>query len=391
MALICPSLPFKFTPIISTLFLLFIMPKPIAIAACPYTSIFAFGDSLTDVGNRVLLYPNHSHMGEPPYGETFFHHPTGRCSDGRLIIDFIAEYYGLPFMPPSASVMMNGGGNGSSIDGGVNFAVAGAAAVDSAFYEERGIVNVDTNCSLRVQMRWLNQLLPIFCASPSECKEKLKSSLFVLGPFGSNDYRRALGYGKDIEEIRSYVPLVIDVITTAINDLIELGATTIMVPGILPDGCIGSVLTEFESDNKEDYDPDTGCLTWVNELSEYHNQHLQQRLNTIQHHNPDVVIIYADFYNATMELYRHPEKYGFISTLVVCCGEGGKYNLNKDVGCGDVQVKSCPEPWFYIDWDGNHMTDRANKIVSMALLDGTCTSPSINTLCDSFKKSAYYI
>lgn len=92
--------------------------------------------------------------------------------------------------------------------------------------------------------------------------------------------------------------------------MIELGATTIMVPGILPDGCIGSVLTEFESDNKEDYDPDTGCLTWVNELSEYHNQHLQQRLNTIQHHNPDVVIIYADFYNATMELYRHPEKYG---------------------------------------------------------------------------------
>nr|GMD48654.1 GDSL esterase/lipase At1g28590-like [Ipomoea batatas] len=270
------------------------MPKPIAIAACPYTSIFAFGDSLTDVGNRVLLYPNHSHMGEPPYGETFFHHPTGRCSDGRLIIDFI------------------------------------------------------------------------------ECKEKLKSSLFVLGPFGSNDYRRALGYGKDIEEIRSYVPLVIDVITTAINDLIELGATTIMVPGILPDGCIGSVLTEFESDNKEDYDPDTGCLTWVNELSEYHNQHLQQRLNTIQHHNPDIVIIYADFYNATMELYRHPEKYGFISTLVVCCGEGGKYNLNKDVGCGDIQVKSCPEPWLYVDWDGNHMTDRANKIVSMALLDGTC-------------------
>lgn len=51
----------------------------------------------------------------------------------------------------------------------------------------------------------------------AECKEKLKTSLFVLGPFGSNDYRRALGYGKDIEEITSYVPLVINVISAAIN------------------------------------------------------------------------------------------------------------------------------------------------------------------------------
>nr|GMC78897.1 GDSL esterase/lipase At1g28580-like [Ipomoea batatas] len=207
-------------------------------------------------------------------------------------------------MPPSASVA----GNGSSIEGGVNFAVGGAATVDSAFYEARGIVNTYTNASLNVQMIWFKDVLPLFCATPSECRQKFKNSLFVMGPFGSNDYRHGLNFGKDIEKIRAYIPIVIDTITAA--DLIKLGATTIMVPGIAPDGCLAVILTDFRSDNISDYDPDTGCLSWLNEFNEFHNQRLQQRLNIIRRLNPDVVIIYADFYNAAMKLYRNPEKYG---------------------------------------------------------------------------------
>nr|GLL24160.1 GDSL esterase/lipase At1g28570-like [Ipomoea trifida] len=208
----------KVNSAISTLFLLPLLIIPRRITAECYTSIFAFGDSLTDVGNLVILNdnPNSSLISNPPYGETFFHHPTGRCSDGRLIIDFIAEYYGLPYMPPSAAVMMNGGINGSDIEGGVNFAVVAAAAVDSAFYEERGIINTNTNRSLRVQMGWFKELLPFFCGTPSECQEKLKSSLFVVGPLGSNDYRNGLKQGKDIKEIISYVPVVIGAISAAI-------------------------------------------------------------------------------------------------------------------------------------------------------------------------------
>ncbi|XP_019162608.1 PREDICTED: GDSL esterase/lipase At1g31550-like [Ipomoea nil] len=394
MAQAYPNRVVKFNSAISTLFLLLLLLLiiPSRITAECYTSIFAFGDSLTDVGNRVILSddPTNLHMAYPPYGETFFHHPTGRCSDGRLIIDFIAEYYGLPYMPPSAAVMMNGGINRSDIEGGVNFAVAGAATVDSAFYEERGINNPNTNCSLRVQMGWLKELLPFFCGTPSECHERLKSSLFVVGPFGSNDYRNGLSQEKDIDEIKSYVPIVIGAINDAINDLIELGAKTIMVPSTSPDGCLACVLTDFESSNKVDYDQDTGCLNWMNELDDYHNQHLQQQLHTIRYRNPNVDIIYADFYNISMELYRYPEKYGFIRSLAACCGVGGKYKFNDDVRCGDIEVKSCGEPWHHIEWDGFHMTERANKLVSMALLDGTCTTPPINTLCASSPKFTYY-
>lgn len=61
-----------------------------------YTSIISFGDSLADTGNLKQIDSNAKdeplHFFLPPYGETFFHTPTGRCSNGRLIIDFIGKH-----------------------------------------------------------------------------------------------------------------------------------------------------------------------------------------------------------------------------------------------------------------------------------------------------------
>nr|GMC70207.1 GDSL esterase/lipase At1g28590-like [Ipomoea batatas] len=61
-----------------------------------YESIISFGDSLADTGNLLHLLRSIGHhfvssAAAFPYGETFFHRPTGRYSDGRLIIDFIGQ------------------------------------------------------------------------------------------------------------------------------------------------------------------------------------------------------------------------------------------------------------------------------------------------------------
>lgn len=56
----------------------------------PYKAIFNFGDSLSDTGNAAHYAPVPS--SNSPYGSTYFKHPSGRMSDGRLIIDFIGIF-----------------------------------------------------------------------------------------------------------------------------------------------------------------------------------------------------------------------------------------------------------------------------------------------------------
>jgi len=59
-----------------------------------FKSIISFGDSIADTGNLLALSDptNLPKVAFLPYGETFFHHPTGRFSNGRLIIDFIGTF-----------------------------------------------------------------------------------------------------------------------------------------------------------------------------------------------------------------------------------------------------------------------------------------------------------
>jgi hypothetical protein len=59
-----------------------------ALKNCDFPAIFNFGDSNSDTGglSATLITPT------PPYGETYFHMPAGRFSDGRLMIDFMGTY-----------------------------------------------------------------------------------------------------------------------------------------------------------------------------------------------------------------------------------------------------------------------------------------------------------
>jgi hypothetical protein len=59
-------------------------------AAQRYNAIWSFGDCISDTGNLCVGgCPSWLTTGQSPYGETFFGRPTGRCSDGRVIIDFL--------------------------------------------------------------------------------------------------------------------------------------------------------------------------------------------------------------------------------------------------------------------------------------------------------------
>ncbi|XP_054777918.1 LOW QUALITY PROTEIN: GDSL esterase/lipase At1g28580-like [Prosopis cineraria] len=353
-------------------------------SGCPYTSIFSFGDSLADTGNWYFSSPKppppprqSSRCLFPPYGETYFGRPTGRCSDGRLIIDFIAESLNIPLVKPYQGIK-----NGQIInwkkEEGVNFAVAGATALNVSFFEERAIYTVITNYSLRVQLGWFMELLPSICNSSSSCKKMFEKSLFFVGEIGGNDFNKPFALRRSLAEIKTYVPHVINAISSTMRDLIGVGAQMLIVPGNIPMGCSPFYLTNYASNNKKDYDED-GCLKWVNKFVEYYNKRLQAELNQLQELYPHANIIYADYYNATLPLYHSPKEFGFTG-LKSCCGAGGAYNYNISK-CGDEGVNVCDDPSKYITWDGIHLTEAAYKLIARFLLKGSYIAPKFDDLC----------
>lgn len=73
---------------------------------CQFPAIYNFGDSNSDTGARSATF----YRIASPYGSTFFGKPSGRYSDGRLIIDFIGKYncirYPLPLYAGVAVVSL---------------------------------------------------------------------------------------------------------------------------------------------------------------------------------------------------------------------------------------------------------------------------------------------
>ncbi|PWZ32003.1 GDSL esterase/lipase [Zea mays] len=345
----------------------------VAPAAGCYPRVFNFGDSLADTGNYPFVYGNGSAKLRPPYGETFFHRATGRASNGRLVVDFIADTLGLPFVRPYLS-----GRSAEDFAGGANFAVGGATALSPDFFRARGFHNMGNRLDLDMEMKWFRGLLDLLCpGNLAGCSDMMNQSLFLVGEIGGNDYNGPLLSGVPFEEIRAITPSVVAKISSTISELIQLGAKTLVVPGNLPIGCVPKYLMIFKSNKKEDYDPQTGCLRWMNEFSQYHNKLLVEQLKKLRRLHPGVTIIYADYYGAAMEIFLSPEQYGIEYPLVACCGAEGPYGVSPTTSCGLGEYKLCDNPEKYGSWDGLHPTESAYRVIAMGLLLGSYTRPPI--------------
>ncbi|KAG8079557.1 hypothetical protein GUJ93_ZPchr0007g3585 [Zizania palustris] len=147
-----------------------------------YSHLFTFGNSLIDTGNFVHYSTAPGPVARSPYGETFFHHPTGRWSDGRLIVDFIVERLGFPHWPPYLE-----GKSKDDFRYGANFAVASGTALNQLLFKKKHLnVAQITPYSLGVQIGWFKKVLAMLASTEQERKAIMARSLFMVGEFGGN-------------------------------------------------------------------------------------------------------------------------------------------------------------------------------------------------------------
>ncbi|PNT70158.1 hypothetical protein BRADI_2g06970v3, partial [Brachypodium distachyon] len=344
-------------------------------AAQKYAALFSFGDSLSDAGNLCADgIPSYLATARPPYGMTYFGHPTGRVSNGRVAVDFIAQELGLPMPPPSKA-------HNASFRRGANFAITGATSVDPSFFEAHGLGGTVWNSgSLHTQLRWFDELKPSICSSPKDCRDLFRRSLFIVGEFGGNDYASSLAAFRPLEEVHTFVPHIVNSIGKGIEKLIAEGAVELVVPGVLPNGCFPLYLAIFRRQQPEMYGPRTGCIKDLNTLSWVHNAMLRRKIAELRKKHSGVRIMYADYYTPVLQFVLHAEKWGFLrQTPRACCGAPGvgEHNFNLTHKCGDPGGHACDDPSNHWSWDGVHLTEAAHGHIAKGWLYGPFADPPI--------------
>ncbi|KAK6804944.1 hypothetical protein RDI58_002728 [Solanum bulbocastanum] len=343
--------------------LLIKLDKP-KLQKCGIDRIYQFGDSLSDTGNclRESYCRSQTKTGKLPYGMNFYQNATGRCSDGFIILDYIAMECGLPLLNPSLE-------ENADFSHGANFAVSGATALSADYLISRNIAMSFTNSSLSVQLDWMSSHFKSVCSD--DCAKYLENSLFLVGEIGGDDVTYGFKQGRPIEELRRIVPDIVKNIIHSVRTIIGFGATRILVPGNFPSGCFPVILTLYTNNSSTVYDEYHCAEEWNNFTISYNNL-LQQAIHELNKEYPNISIIYGDYYNAYYWLLRNAVALGFDKKMlqIACCGVGGEYNCTEDTRCGMPGAeKACADPSTYISWDGSHLTQKAYGWITKWLID----------------------
>ncbi|CAK9316298.1 unnamed protein product [Citrullus colocynthis] len=194
---------------------------------------FIFGDSSVDGGNNnyVMNATSDCRANFPPHGETFFHIPTGRFCDGRIIPDFLTEYAEMPFikayLDPNNDNHMNG----------VNFASGGAGVLAET--------NQETAIGLQTQMKFFKNVEKSLRKKlGNETSQSFLSNSVFLFNFGGNDYIKPFNISHDIlktiDAQQQLVNMVIGNMTIALKKVFNYGGRKFGILGLPPTGYLPS-------------------------------------------------------------------------------------------------------------------------------------------------------
>lgn len=347
-----------------------------ALKSCEFPAIFNFGDSNSDTGGFVASFPPLN----SPYGETYFQMPAGRFSDGRLIIDFVAKSLNLSFLSAYLDSL------GTNFTVGANFATASSTITlpariipaNNGFSPFFFLVQYNQFVQLKARSQLIRKQGGVFAQlMPKE--EYFHKALYTFD-IGQNDLGAGFFGNMSVEEVNASVPNIVNTFLTNVKSIYNLGARSFWIHNTGPIGCLGYVLTNFPSAEKDI----VGCAKSYNEVAEYFNYELKETVLQLRKVFPSAAFTYVDVYSVKYSLFSEPQKHGFELPLVACCGYGGLYNYGS-AGCGatitvngtQITVGSCDNPSVRVVWDGIHYTEAANKFVFEQISTGAFSDPPI--------------
>ncbi|GFQ06258.1 GDSL esterase/lipase at5g14450 [Phtheirospermum japonicum] len=317
----------------------------------------------------------------PPYGINYFGKPAGRNSDGRLIIDFIAEHLGLSYLSPYLDSI------GANFRHGANFAAAGSTIRthnESIFENGLSPFSLDIQTVQHYQFKTRTSELYQQAQNPFG-KNKLprpqdfSKSLYTFD-IGQNDI--ATGFKRlTMRQLRAAIPEFVNQLVEAVTRLYEQGARAFWIHNTGPIGCLPLATLYFQSP-RPGFLNKYGCIRSHNAMAIEFNRQLKARVTALRAELPRAALTYVDIYSAKYQLIRNARIYGFKGALKICCGH---HKNNVHVGCGqrlmingsNVFGAACGSPETCISWDGVHYSQAANQWIANQILNGSYSDPPV--------------
>ncbi|MCO5592898.1 hypothetical protein L7F22_046902 [Adiantum nelumboides] len=347
----------------------------------PFHPIIAFGDSTTDTGNQVFSAANQTFApaGHLPYGITFFKKPTGRYSDGRLMVDFLTSALKEGFLQPNLAAASSGSSHKA---GSLNFAVAGATALDA-----KTLMRLANVTSLTAES--LDRQLATF--KTAVAGNDLSHSLVYFGEIGGNDFNYALAAHRPHKVLQSLFKPIAHQIHSSLESLLELGVKHIVVQGQFPMGCISLYLKTLHGTKTDKH----GCIESVMRISDHHNHMLKDVVHHLAKKHKHAHIVFFDTTAAYLHILKHASQYNFTNVEDPCNIAALQMLLqpslttppsSSSTHASMINTRACPNPRNYVSWDGIHLTDAMyGTMMKLFLTDSGFSSPFPNFLTSCTK------
>ncbi|GAY40760.1 hypothetical protein CUMW_054400 [Citrus unshiu] len=329
-----------------------------------FPAVFNFGDSNSDTGGLAagVAFP----VG-PPNGQTYFHEPSGRFCDGRVVIDFLMDAMDHPFLNPYLDSV-----GAPSFQTGCNFATGWATILPAnAGARNPFSFNIQVAQFPRFKARVLQLLAEdkkLEKYLPSE--DYFKQGLYMLD-VGQNDLDGAFN-SKTEDQVMAFIPTILSQFEAGIQRLYNEGARNFWIHITGPLGCIARIIATFGTDSSKL--DQLGCVRSHNNAANNFNLRLHDLCTNFQDQFPDVKVTYVDIFSVKLDLIANYSQYGFKEPLAACCGYGGPpLNFDNRVACGEtknlsgstVSATPCNNTAEYVNWDGNHYTEALFGIEEM--------------------------